>query len=71
MTLSNAQLKALDKFTQPGGRGYGEYSGIRRDTVKKLWEMGLVDTRIQKSTSGKSMDWAEITPKGKEVLGKP
>lgn len=43
MKLSKAEVKALRFFSQPGGHGYGENSGIRTPTVHALKRKGLIE----------------------------
>lgn len=67
--LSTPALLALDKISQPGGHGYGEYSRIARRTVQRLADLQLVTLGARHPLAGRtSIPWAEITEKGRQAL---
>jgi hypothetical protein len=58
--LSEAQRRAAYALIcQPGGHGYGEYSGIRTATVRALERAGLVRTGYRRA-GGRDMAHAWI-----------
>lgn len=68
MRLSAAQVRALDKFCQAGGHGYGEYAYLSRATAIALSERGLVVLSIRDLGGGRKMRWGFITDAGRDAL---
>ncbi len=66
--LSPAQVKALHKFAQAGGHGYGEYSGLPKTTARVLGSLGLVRFGWVRIGSGKSMAIGLATEAGQTLL---
>lgn len=66
--LSLAQWKALDKFTQPGGHGHGEYAYLPTPTAKVLERRGLVTLGRKSPLRGHSFPHGEATAAGRDML---
>jgi hypothetical protein len=58
--LSEAQRRALDKISQSGGHGFGEFAYLGGRTVAVLERLGLVTVgrKTHPSRPGRSMPWA-------------
>jgi hypothetical protein len=61
--LSAAQRRAYRLISQPGGHGYGEYSGIRTASVRVLERTGLVRTGYRR-VGGRDLAhaWVPVDP---------
>ena len=66
--LNGAQRDALEKISQSGGHGYGEYAYLNRRTAQALEKMGLVKLGYRKMGDGRSKGWGRITLKGIWIL---
>jgi hypothetical protein len=66
--LSNAQVRALEDFAQPGGHGYGEYAYLSRPTARALEAKGLVSLTIRDCGGGVRRRWGSATEAGHQTL---
>ena len=63
MKLSAAQVRALDKFCQPGGHGFGKYAYLSRATANALSDRGLVTLTTRNLSNGRRLPWVSSLSK--------
>lgn len=68
LRLTDAMLRALRDFAEPGGHGFGEHTYISRSTAHALRDRSLVDFSVRDLGGGRRMAWGTATPEGRAVL---
>jgi hypothetical protein len=71
MKLSSAQTRALEKFCQLGGHGFGEFAYLSRATALALARMGYIRIGTKQSGLGSALDrlsWGIATQAGYDAL---
>jgi hypothetical protein len=67
MSLSDAQIRALEDFAQPGGHGYGEFAYLSRATARVLARRGFV-TLGTRDVGDRRIAWGWATRDGLDAL---
>lgn len=65
--LTEPQWEALDKFSQPGGHGFGEYANLPTPTAKALEARRLV-TLGWRGVGRDRFKHGDLTPAGRALL---